>query len=257
MPRKRWSDNSSPDSGNAPKVPRPRPDLVPSTQRIHPSTDLAPRSIREPTGNPHEKPEEIKVNVLPRDYKDLILNSDGKVFVFVTFVPFQEEEGAKTIRSAFSLHRIARKIIANWPDDGEGWPGNLNDIKVQKAHRDEAIGKPKNEASDVTHRPPVPQGHVLIEKDMGSLGKASLYMTSDLNGNLSPKNSSYNLRIDGKEHKGLPGNSNILLSVDCFCKSTPKKIKDVLNMKYDLLTLTDFANEMESRSFKWSEKKLL
>lgn len=254
MPRKRWSDDSSPDSGDTQTIPRPTVPAVPSTKRIHPSTDPAPRSIPEPTDRSYQRPVPIKVNVLPRNYKRVILNSDGKVKVFVTFDPFGEEKGAKTIRSAFSLYRIARKIIANWPDDEIGWPGNLNNIEVQKAHRDEAIGNPKIEASGVAHRPPVPQGHVLIEKDMGSLGKASLYMTSDLNGDLSPKNSSYNLLIDGEEYEGLPGNSNILLSVDCFCTPIPKQIQDVLKMKHDLLTLTDFANEMKSRSFKFSEK---
>lgn len=251
MPRKRWSD-SSPDSGDVKTTPKPFSDPDTTTKRIHLSLDPAPRSIRPPTDGPHKKPVEIEVNVLPRNYKDIILNSDGEVFVFVTFVPFQEEEGAKTIRSAFSLRRIAKKIIANWPDDGEGWPGNLNKIEVQKAHRDEAIGNPKKEASDVAHRPPVPQGHVLIKKDFGSLGKADLYLTSDLNGNLSPKYSSYLLEMNGKSYEGLPGNSSTLLSVDCFFAVSPKTIKDILKMKYDLLTLSNFADEMKITSFKFS-----
>ena len=114
----------------------------------------------------------------------------------------------------------------------------------------------KLEASNVDHRPPYPQGHILIEKiiekNMGAIGIAKLYLTSDLNGNLSPKASSYVLNIENKEYTGLPGQSNVLLSLDCFYYPMPDTISKILKMDHELLTLSDFATKMRSNGFKFS-----
>jgi hypothetical protein len=253
MPRNRWSDDTSPDSGEVlteRKLPS-SPDPDATTRRTYPFPDVAPKSMRSPTDSA-KPPISIEVQVLPQNYPVLIRESEGQTKLFVTFVPFAEEAGAKTLRSAFSIHRIARRIISSWPDDADGWPGDLNNIKVQKAHKDEALGKAKLEAINVDHRPPYPQGHILIEKDMGDTRIAKLYLTSDLNGKLSPKASSYKLKVKNQIYTGLPGQSNVLLSLDCFYSPMPKTIKDILKMDHELLTLTDFATEMKSNGFKFS-----
>lgn len=253
MPRYRWS-NTPPDSGDAVTIKDPTSvDPNAPTRRTHPYSDPAPKSMRSPGQSvPTKRPIETEVKVLPKDYPEIIRNSKRETELFVTFVPFAEEAGAKTLRSAFSIHRIARRIISSWPDDADGWPGDLNKIKTQEAHKDEALGKAKLKASNVDHRPPYPQGHILIEKNMGYVGEAKLYLTSDLNGNLSPKASSYVLNIKDKEYSGLPGQSNVLLSLDCFYYPMPETIKDILKMDHELLTLTDFATKMRSNGFKFS-----